>query len=115
MARVTHCLLGNITCFLVVSRFFSESTFSKNSFRNTTRVSNSLDPDEARHFVEPKPGSKLFAQVMSRRHQQAKITLNQLDIYFGGDMHVVLLNIKTRSTIIQNRVYQSFYFKIWDL
>ena len=32
---------------------FSKSTFSKNSFRNTIRVSNSLDPDQARHFVGP--------------------------------------------------------------
>ena len=30
---------------------FSKSTFSKNYFRNTIRVSNSLDPDQARHFV----------------------------------------------------------------
>ena len=28
---------------------FSKSTFLKNSFRNTFRVSNSLDPDLARH------------------------------------------------------------------
>ena len=32
---------------------FSKSTFSKNSFRNTIRVSNSLDPDQARHYVGP--------------------------------------------------------------
>ena len=30
----------------------SKSSFLKNSFRNTIRVSNSLDPDEAQHFVE---------------------------------------------------------------
>ena len=30
---------------------FSKSTFSKNSSRKTIRVSNSLDPDQARHFV----------------------------------------------------------------
>ena len=35
----------------VVCIFFSKLTLSKNSFRNTTRVSNSLDPDQARHFV----------------------------------------------------------------
>ena len=27
--------------------------FSKNSFKNTIRVSSSLDPDQARHFVGP--------------------------------------------------------------
>ena len=30
---------------------FSKSTFLKNSFRNTDRVSISLDSDQARHFV----------------------------------------------------------------
>ena len=31
---------------------FSKSTVLKSSFRNTIGVSNSLDPDEARHFVD---------------------------------------------------------------
>ena len=44
----------------------------KNSFRNTIRVSYSLDPDQARHFVGPDlgpnclqrlSGSKLFARL----------------------------------------------------
>ena len=33
--------------------FFSKSTFLKNSFKNTVKVSNSLGPDQARHFVGP--------------------------------------------------------------
>ena len=41
-----------------------------------------------------------------------RVKPNQLDIYFGGDMHVILL--KTRSIIIENKVHQSFYFEIWD-
>ena len=32
---------------------FSKSTLSKNSFRNTIRVSNSLNPDQARQNVRP--------------------------------------------------------------
>ena len=32
---------------------FSKSTFLENSFKNTIIVSNSLDPDHARHFVGP--------------------------------------------------------------
>ena len=39
---------------VVVCRFFSKLTFSKNSFRNTIRVSDSLDPD--RHSVGPDLG-----------------------------------------------------------
>ena len=31
----------------------SADFFSKNSFRNTIRLSNSLDPDQAPHFVGP--------------------------------------------------------------
>ena len=33
--------------------FFSKLTFSKNSFRNTIRVSNNLDPDQDRHYICP--------------------------------------------------------------
>ena len=39
--------------FLSSADFFSKSTFSKNCSRNTIRVSNSLDPDQAGHFVGP--------------------------------------------------------------
>ena len=46
---------------------FSKFTFSKNSFRISIRVSNSLDPDQARHFVGPDLDPNWFAQV-SRRH-----------------------------------------------
>ena len=47
-----------------------QSTISKNSFRNTIRVSNSLDQDQARRFVRPYLGSnclqKLSADDTSR-------------------------------------------------
>ena len=36
--------------------FFSKSTFSKNSFRKTIRVSNSLDPHQALQIVGPDLG-----------------------------------------------------------
>ena len=36
--------------------FFQKSTFSKIYFRNTIRVSNSLDPDQTRRFVGPNLG-----------------------------------------------------------
>ena len=35
---------------------YSKSTFFENSSRNTIRVSNSLDPNQARHCVEPDLG-----------------------------------------------------------
>ena len=49
-------------CF-VDCRFFSKSTFSKNSFTNTIRVSNSLDPDLARHFVGPDLGPNCLQRL----------------------------------------------------
>ena len=42
--------------------FFSKLTFSRNSFKNTIRVSNSLNPDQDQHFVSPGPEViKLFS------------------------------------------------------
>ena len=49
---------------------FSKLTFLKNSFKNTIRMSNSLDPDQAQHFVGPDLGpnclQKLSADDSSR-------------------------------------------------
>ena len=50
--NLTLCL-GILHAFLLSADFFSKSTFSKNSFRNTIRVSNTLDLEQARHFVGP--------------------------------------------------------------
>ena len=51
--------------------FFSKSFFFENSFRNTIRVSNSLDPDQARRFVGSDLGpnclQKLIADDTSRQ------------------------------------------------
>ena len=52
---LTLCMLGNHD-FLLSADSFSKSTFWKNSFENTIRVSNSLDPDWARLFVGPDLG-----------------------------------------------------------
>ena len=51
------CMMGNFACFFCrLPIFFSKLTFSKNSFGNTVRVSNSLDPDQAQPFVGPDLG-----------------------------------------------------------
>ena len=44
--------------------FFSQNhLFSKNSFRNTIRVSNSLDRDQARYFVGPDLGQNVLQRL----------------------------------------------------
>ena len=52
---LTLCMLGNFACFFVIcSGFvFFQINFFKKSIRNTIRVSNSFDPDQAGHFVGP--------------------------------------------------------------
>ena len=43
---LTLCMLSNFSCFFVVCGFFLKLTFSKQSFRNTIRMSDNLDPDQ---------------------------------------------------------------------
>ena len=59
----TLCLQGNLQCFLSSADIFSKSTFSKISFRNTTKVSKSLDPDQARRVVGPDLGPNCLQRL----------------------------------------------------
>ena len=43
--------------------FFFKINFTKNSFRNTIRVSNGLDPDQDRHFVGPDLGPNYLQRL----------------------------------------------------
>ena len=47
----------------MLSADFLKKTFSKNSFRNTVRVSNSLDPDQDRHSVGPNLDSNCLKRL----------------------------------------------------
>ena len=60
---LTLCLLGSFSCFLSSAFFLQNHFFSKNSLRNTIRVSNSLDPDQARHFVGPDLGQNCLQRL----------------------------------------------------
>ena len=62
------CLLGNSACFLLFSDFFSILRFFENYFRNKTRVSNSLDPDQTQHFVRPDLGPKCLQRLATDNH-----------------------------------------------
>ena len=63
-------MLGNFYDFLTSTNVFLESKFLKSDFRNTTRVSNSLDPDQGGFFVGSDVGpyclQMLSADVISR-------------------------------------------------
>ena len=58
-------MLGSFHAFLLSADFFSKSTFSKNYFKNNIRVSNSLDPDQAQHFVRPNLGPNCLQKLSS--------------------------------------------------
>ena len=57
--------------------FFSKSTFSKNTSRNTIRVSNSMEPEQARQNVGPDLGlnclQRLSADDTSRQRVKGLI------------------------------------------
>ena len=57
-------MLGNFFMLLLLSAdFFSKLTFSKQSFRNTIRVSNCLDPDQDRLNVGPDLGPNCLKRL----------------------------------------------------
>ena len=60
---LSFCMLGNLSCFWCCLLNFSKLTFSKNSFGNTIRVSNSFDPNQDRHFVGPDPGPNCLQRL----------------------------------------------------
>ena len=55
-----------LLCHLLI--FFQNQLFEKNSFRNTIRVSNSLDPDQAGHLV-----GLIWVQTVSKGYQQTAL------------------------------------------
>ena len=63
------CMMGNFSIYLSSANFFQNKLSPKILSRNTIRVSNSLDPDWARHYDGRRSGSKLFAKNISRRHR----------------------------------------------
>ena len=73
LVQVCNICLCSPACLFVVCWFFSKATFLK----NTTRVSNSLYPDQAWHFVRPdlSPNclQRLSADDTSRQRVKCKM------------------------------------------
>ena len=74
MQEFTICLLGKF-CIL-----FSKLAFLKNSFRNTIRVSNSVDPDQARHFVGPDMGPNCLQKLLA--YDTSRPRVNHIPVKF---------------------------------
>ena len=72
---VTHCILGNFSCFCRLLIFFKKQLFEKKSFRNTIGMSNSLDPDKARQFVGPDLGSNRLPRLSADATGRQRVKL----------------------------------------
>ena len=67
---------------LLSSADFFTIVFSKNSFKNTVRMSNGVDPDQNRHSV----GSNCWSKTVCKGYQQTKKSLQarkELKNYWG--------------------------------
>ena len=58
-------MLGNFACFFVVCDFFFNLIFSQKNLSGISSMSNSLDPDQARHFVGPELGPNCLERLSS--------------------------------------------------
>ena len=84
------CLLVNSACFFCcLLLFFFNINVSKTSFKNTNRVSNGLDPDQARHFVgpglDPNCLQRLSAYDISRQKANELFSLYELQSIINMD------------------------------
>ena len=52
--------------------FFSKLSFSNNSFRDTNRVSNGLDPKSDGHFVPPDLGANCLQRLLDDKLPPAR-------------------------------------------
>ena len=90
--------------FMLSADFFFKINFLRNSFRNTTRVSNSLDPDQARHYVGPDLVPKCLQKLSAddtRRQRVNPYSTNIFVLKLTFAFHV--------SRIFSNALQSTFY------
>ena len=68
-------MLGNCTCFLSAADCFQNKLFSKYSFRNIIRVSQRLDPDQARQML-----GMIWVQTVCKGYQQTALVGKELKV-----------------------------------
>ena len=102
--------------FLSSANYFTKSTFSKNSFRNITRASNSLDPNQAQHFV--KMGKKTLRSylyimyiILSYSAGQ-RLTINS--IYFTPSGELQCLDLQSLDPIYADKMLDLISTKMFD-
>ena len=80
LSGLTIAYLVIFHAFLSSADFFSKSTFSRNSFRNTIRLSNSLDPDLAGRLIGPDLGLNCLQRLSADGTRRQRM-LSGLNIF----------------------------------
>ena len=86
----------------VVCCFFSlrNQLFRKNSFGNTNRVSNRLDPDQARHFVGPDLGPNCLQRLSVDDTSRQRVNMVRVnEKYMLTDIYTMRMSLSKISTI----------------
>ena len=92
--------MGNFACFYELSSadFSSKSTFLKNSFGNTIRVSYSLNPDQARCFVANGKALNIWHPFITERLLMGRKESNQAKNIWYSDQFLCLFSLTQEST-----------------
>ena len=77
-SKVFNTLHAGQFCMLFCRLPFSKSTFSKSSFKNAIRVSNSLNPNQAQHFVGPDMGPNCLQKLSAVNTSRQRVKFNNL-------------------------------------
>ena len=76
-------MLGNFSCFCCrLLTFFKNGLFSKNSFKNTIRVSNCLDPDQDRQNVGPDLGPDCLQRLSAIDFFFVAASMERVNMHF---------------------------------
>ena len=99
--------MGNFSCFSLL--IFFKINFLKNYFRNTILVSNRLDPDQDRHFVEPDLVPTFF-----KGYEQTPLVGSEL-IKIWEDSSEIKENIYSCKVLAYIGIYQVLYKEMVDI
>ena len=108
----------------VVHCFFFQNRLFQKKIRNTIRVSSSLDPDQARHFVWPDLGpnclQRLSAEDASKKRVKVKVVFGKVNVCQGTHKWLKYVLVQT-NILLQGRppdkiAYQKIiYHMTWRL
>ena len=85
---------GNCSCLCSHLLTFFKIIFSKNSFRNTIRMSNGLDPDQDQHSVS----SDLDPNCLQRLSADNKSPLARQELIFNFCLHAYVKSMSRKGS-----------------